>query len=105
MVLGSVPSTTLIWRDLTNIFLYVFSANYTLPEESKKADPEKEGDKDEISPFKEIIFTELQREEAATIVAEYNKVCKNQLLYLIRPLKHSSTWFDVYLENVESRGR
>ena len=55
--------------------LYVFSANYTLPEESKKADPEKEGDKDEISPFKEIIFTELQREEAATIVAEYNKVC------------------------------
>ena len=38
-------------------------------------DPEKEGDKDEISPFKEIIFTELQREEAATIVAEYNKVC------------------------------
>ena len=55
--------------------MYVFSANYTLPEESKKADPEKEGDKDEISPFKEIIFTELQREEAATIVAEYNKVC------------------------------
>lgn len=53
----------------------MFSANYTLPEESKKADPEKEGDKDEISPFKEIIFTELQREEAATIVAEYNKVC------------------------------
>ena len=75
MVLGSVPSTALIWRDLTNIFVYVFSANYTLPEESKKADPEKEGDKDEISPFKEIIFTELQREEAATIVAEYNKVC------------------------------
>ena len=75
MVLGSVPSTTMIWRDLTNIFVYVFSANYTLPEESKKADPEKEGDKDEISPFKEIIFTELQREEAATIVAEYNKVC------------------------------
>ena len=75
MVLGPVPSTTMIWRDLTNIFVYVFSANYTLPEESKKADPEKEGDKDEISPFKEIIFTELQREEAATIVAEYNKVC------------------------------
>merc|ERR1719440_1265705 len=53
-------------------------ANYTLPEESKKADPEKEGDKDEISPFKEIIFTELQREEAATIVAEYNKDAKEK---------------------------
>ena len=40
----------------------MFSANYTLPEEGEE------------SPFKEIIFTELQREEAAKIVEEYNKV-------------------------------
>ena len=43
----------------------MFSANYTLPEEGEE------------SPFKEIIFTELQREEAAKIIAEYNKVSSN----------------------------
>ena len=50
----------------------MLSANFTLPEESKEA---KEGEEAEKSPFKEIIFTELQREEAAKIVEEYNKVC------------------------------
>ena len=41
----------------------VLLANFTLPEES--------GDG---GMFKEIIFTDLQREEAAKLVAEYNKV-------------------------------
>ena len=49
----------------------VISANFTLPEETKEG---KDGEEGEKSPFKEIIFTELQREEAAKIVAEYNKV-------------------------------
>ena len=49
----------------------IISANFTLPEESKEG---KDGEEGEKSPFKEIIFTELQREEAAKIVAEYNKV-------------------------------
>merc|ERR1712008_565595 len=65
-------------KDVPDNAVMEMKANYTLPEESKKADPEKEGDKDEISPFKEIIFTELQREEAATIVAEYNKDAKEK---------------------------
>ena len=43
-----------------------FLANFTLPEEPKEG---------EESVFKEIVFTELQREEATKVVAEYNKVC------------------------------
>ena len=39
-----------------------FLANFTLPEEGEE------------SVFKEIVFTDLQREEAAKVVAEYNKV-------------------------------
>ena len=40
-------------------------ANFTLPAESKEG---------EESPFKEITFTELEREEAAKLVEKYNKV-------------------------------
>lgn len=54
----------LIEKSQTN--LNHFLANFALPEEG------------EDSPFKEIIFTELAREEAAKLVADYNKV----ILYL-----------------------
>merc|ERR1711976_385285 len=50
-------------------------ANFTLLEETKEG---KAGEADQKSPFKEIIFTDLQREEAAKIVAEYNKDAKEK---------------------------
>ncbi len=40
----------------------VIAANFTLPLEG------------EDSPFKEITFIDLQREEATTLVEKYNKV-------------------------------
>ena len=48
--------------DLDTNWMLHFLANFTLPEEGEE------------SVFKEIIFTELQREEATKLVAEYNKV-------------------------------
>merc|ERR1719411_71479 len=44
-------------------------ANFTLPAESKEG---------EESPFKEITFTELEREEAAKLVEKYNKDAKEK---------------------------
>jgi len=63
---------------LNNNYLFVFvwlcdcqffAANFALPQ------AEVEGE--EIPLFKEVIFTELDREEAAKVVEEYNKVPKN----------------------------
>ena len=50
-----------------SIFLSTPTANFGLPAESKEG---------EESPFKEIIFVELQREEAAKLIEGYNKVNK-----------------------------
>ena len=50
------------------------TANFGLPAESKEG---------EESPFKEITFVELQREEAAKLIEGYNKVNKYNLLMLI----------------------
>merc|ERR1712088_435690 len=62
-------------KDVPDNAVMEMKANFTLPEESKEGKDGKEG---EESPFKEIIFTELQREEAAKIVAEYNKDAKEK---------------------------
>merc|ERR1711988_1975652 len=56
-------------KDVPDNAVMEMKANFTLPEESKEG---------EESPFKEIIFTELQREEAAKIVEEYNKDAKEK---------------------------
>jgi len=46
-----------------------FAANFALPQEDAEGE--------ETTPlFKEIIFTELDPEEAAKVVEEYNKVTK-----------------------------
>merc|ERR1719507_2909844 len=50
-------------------------ANFTLPPDSKES---KEGEEGEKSPFKEITFTELEREEAAKLVEKYNKDAKEK---------------------------
>jgi len=56
-------------KDVPDNAVMEMKANYTLPEESKEGEP---------SPFKEIIFTELDREEASKIVTEYNKDAKEK---------------------------
>jgi len=56
-------------KDVPDNAVMEMKANFTLPEESKEDSP---------SMFKEIIFTDLQREEAAKIVAEYNKDAKDK---------------------------
>jgi len=56
-------------KDVPDNAVMEMKANYTLPEESKEGEP---------SPFKEIIFTELDREEASKIVTEYNKNAKEK---------------------------
>ena len=56
-----------------SIFLSNPTANFGLPAESKEG---------EESPFKEIIFVELQREEAAKLIEGYNKVNKYNLFML-----------------------
>ncbi len=43
-----------------------FLANFTLPVEGAEC------------PFKEIIYTDLAKEEAGKLVAEYNKVSANE---------------------------
>ena len=50
--------------------LAFFAANFALPQ------AEAEGEETPTPLFKEIIFTELDREEAAKVVEEYNKVPK-----------------------------
>merc|ERR1719244_2428737 len=62
-------------KDVPDNAVMEMKANFTLPEETKEG---KDGEEGEKSPFKEIIFTELQREEAAKIVAEYNKDAKEK---------------------------
>merc|ERR1740124_1950986 len=62
-------------KDVPDNAVMEMKANFTLPEESKEDEGEEKGEK---SPFKEIIFTELQREEAAKIVEEYNKDAKEK---------------------------
>merc|ERR1712088_237526 len=62
-------------KDVPDNAVMEMKANFTLPEETKEG---KEGEEGEKSPFKEIIFTELQREEAAKIVEEYNKDAKEK---------------------------
>ena len=47
--------------------LPIFLANYVIPAEGEE------------SPFKEITFTDLQREDAAKLIETYNKVNKCQL--------------------------
>ena len=56
----------LVWK-CVQIF---FAANFALPQ------AEAEGEETPLPLFKEIIFTELDREEAAKVVEEYNKVPK-----------------------------
>jgi hypothetical protein len=46
--------------------LNLLSANFALPEADLEAD--------ETPLFKEIIFAELNREEAAKLIEDYNKV-------------------------------
>ena len=65
MGLLSFASLQLFFRFL-NFELKLFSANFALPDNDVEAD--------ETPLFKEIIFTELDREEAAKLVEEYNKV-------------------------------
>ena len=51
---------------IPNLFLYyIFLANFALPAE---------GTEEAASPFKEILFTDLEREEAAKLIETYNKV-------------------------------
>jgi len=69
MSVASQPLDTIATSGAANLSTQLLNTttttNFTLPEESKE---------DNVSMFKEIIFTDLQREEATKLVAEYNKV-------------------------------
>jgi len=71
-ILNLFSCLVFVWSE--NVLKYFFAANFALPQ------AEAEGEETPLPLFKEIIFTELDREEAAKVVEEYNKVPKVLLI-------------------------